>query len=168
MQVFTYSSFWRFVYRFGNLIISPLLLLQIVSLACWIDKNLIMLIPFVISILVFYYINKKYFGFYKLVPYKIESDDEKIICSQLLFQKKSLVILYKDIESLTGGIFDGKYRGLMIVIDGKNKISIGFFDKLTDANKLVTILLSKVNKNIYDDVIGKLELLKIKPGTKKQ
>jgi len=102
------------------------------------------------------------------VPYKIESDDEKIICSQLLFQKKSLVILYKDIESLTGGIFDGKYRGLMIVIDGKNKISIGFFDKLTDANKLVTILLSKVNKNIYDDVIGKLELLKIKPGTKKQ
>ena len=41
----------------------------------------------------------------------------------------------------------------MKVCDGKNKICIGFFDRMKNSNKLVTLLLSKVDKKIYDEVI---------------
>lgn len=166
MQVFTYSIFWKFVYRYLNLVLSPLLILYILPLALNLDKNLILILPFVISVYMFYYLNKSYFIFYKLVPFKIELDDEKIICSQFIFKEKKIIIQIKDIDSLTGGIFNGRYRGLMRVSDGKNKISIGFFDRMINAQKLVTLLISKVDMQVYNDVIPKIEELKIKPENK--
>jgi len=100
------------------------------------------------------------------VPYKIEVDDEKIICSHFLFRDKTITILIKDIESISGGIFDGRYRGLMKVCDGKNKLCIGFFDRLKNSSKLVTLILSKVDKKIYDKVIEQIQSSKIKPEIK--
>lgn len=166
MQVFTYSIFWKFVYRYLNLVLSPLLILYILPLALNLDKNLILILPFVISVYLFYYLNKSYFIFYKLVPFKIELDDEKIICSEFIFKEKKIIIHIKDIDSLSGGIFNGRYRGLMRVSDGKNKISIGFFDRMINAQKLVTLLISKVDMQVYNDVIPKIEELKIKPESK--
>jgi hypothetical protein len=167
MQTFTYSFFWKITYRYGNLAVSLLLLLYIFPVALQLDKNLIFLLPFIISLLLLYYINKSYFTFYKLVPFVIEADEQKLECKNFLFRNKTVTIYYKDIESLTGGIFDGKYRGLLKVCDGKNKICIGFFDRMQNSSKLVTLILSKVDKNIYDDIINKLESMKIKPGNKK-
>jgi hypothetical protein len=73
----------------------------------------------------------------------------------------------KDIDSLSGGIFDGRYRGLMKVSDGKNKVAIGFFDRMIGSQKLVSQLLSKVDMKIYNEVIPKIKELKIKPEIKK-
>jgi hypothetical protein len=94
------------------------------------------------------------------MPYKIEADDEKIICREFIFSEKEIVIKYKDIESLSGGIFNGKLRGIMKVCDGRNKICIGFSEKMKDSKKLITLILSKVNKEIYDSVIERLQALK--------
>ncbi|MBK7629251.1 MAG: hypothetical protein IPJ23_00645 [Ignavibacteriales bacterium] len=132
-----------------------------------IDKNLVILIPFLLSLFVIYYLNKSYINFYKLVPYKIEVDTEKIICTEFIFKDKSITIFIKDIDAISGGIFDGKYRGIMKICDGKSKVCIGFFDRLTDSNKLVTLILSKVEKKIYDKVIEQIQSAKIKPDTKK-
>ncbi len=166
MQTFTYSLFWKFIYRYGNLIITPLLLLYALSLVTLIDKNIIILIPFLLSIFILYYLNKSYINFYKLVPYKIEIDDQKIICSNFLFRDKTVTILIKDIESISGGIFEGKYRGLMKVCDGKNKLCIGFFDRIKNSSKLVTLILSKVDKKIYDKTIEQIQSSKIRPEIK--
>lgn len=166
MQTFTYSFFWRFIYRYANVVISLLLIFYIIPLAINIDKNLTLILPFVVSLFLLYYINKSYFIFYKLVPYKIEADDQKIVCTNFLFRSKTVTIYYNDIESLTGGIFEGKYRGLLKICDGKNKICIGFFDRMKNSSKLVTLILSKVDKKIYDDIIIKLESIKIKPEKK--
>jgi hypothetical protein len=166
MQVFTYSIFWKFVYRYLNLFITPLLILYILPLILNLDKNLILILPFVLSVYLLYYLNKSYFIFYKLVPFKIELDDEKITCTQFIFKEKKIIIQIKDIESLSGGIFNGRYRGLMKVSDGKNKVSIGFFDRMINAQKLVTLLISKVDIKVYNAVIPKIEELKIKPESK--
>jgi len=165
MQVFTYPTFWKFIYRYLNLVLTPLLILYILPIGLRADKDLILLIPFTISIFILYYLNKTYFIFYKIVPFKIEADDEKIMCSQFIFKQKDITILMKDIYSLSGGIFDGRYRGLMIVSDGKNKVAIGFFDRMIGSQKLVTLLLSKVDMKIYNEVIAKIKELKIKPET---
>lgn len=97
------------------------------------------------------------------MPYKIEIDYEKIICTNFLFRDKTITIFIKDIESISGGIFEGKYRGLMKVCDGKNKLCIGFFDRMRNSSKLVTIILSKVDKKIYDKVIEQIQSSKIRP-----
>ena len=166
MQTFTYSFIWKFIYRYGNLIVTPLLLLYALSLIALIDKNLIILIPFLLSLFILYYLNKSYINFYKVVPYKIEVDDEKIICTDFLFRDKTITIFIKDIESISGGIFEGRYLGLMKVCDGKNKLCIGFFDRLKNSSKLVTLILSKVDKKIYDKVIEQIQSSKIKPEVK--
>ena len=166
MQSFTYPFIWKFIYRYGNLVITPLLLLYALSLVSLIDKNLIILIPFLLSIFILYFLNKSYINFYKLVPYKIEIDEEKIICTDFLFRDKTVTIYIKDIDSISGGIFEGKYRGLMKVCDGKNKLCIGFFDRLNNSSKLVTLILSRVDKKIYDKVIEHIQSLKIKPDPK--
>lgn len=168
MQTFTYPIFWKFIYRYSNLVITPLLITYALSLIIIIQNNLIILIPFLLSLFLLYYLNKSYLTFYKLVPYKIEIDDEKIICTDFLFSNKSITIFIKDVESLSGGIFDGRYRGLMKVCDGKNKIIIGFFDRIINSNKLVTLILSKVDKKIYDKVIEQIQSIKIKPDMKKK
>lgn len=167
MQTFTYSFIWKFIYRYANLILSLLLLFYIMPLALNLDKNLTLILPFLIAIFLLYYINKSYFTFYKLVPYKIEADEQKIVCTEFIFRSKTVTIFYEDIESMTGGIFEAKYRGLMKICDGKNKICIGFFDRMKNSSKLVTLILSKVDKKIYDEVIKKLESVKIKPEKKK-
>ena len=166
MQTFTYSFFWKFIYRYFNLVVTPLMLIYVFSLATLIDKNLVIIIPLLLSLFIIYYLNKSYFNFYKLVPYKIEIDDEKIICSNFLFRDKTVTILIKDIESISGGIFEGRYRGLMKVCDGKNKLCIGFFDRLKNSGKLVTLILSKVDKKIYDKTIEQIQSSKIRPETK--
>ncbi len=166
MQVYTYSWFWKLIYRYANIVVSVLLVFYLIPLAVNLDKNLLLLLPFIISLFLLYFVNKSYFVFYKLVPYKINADDEKIVCSDFFFRKKTITIYYKDIESLTGGIFEARYRGLMKVCDGKNKICIGFFDKMINSNKLITIILSKVDKKLYDNVIGKLEEVKLRRSKK--
>lgn len=97
---------------------------------------------------------------YKVMPYKIEADDEKMICCEFIFSDKEIVINYTDIESLSGGIFDGKLRGIMKVCDGRKNICIGFSGRMKDSKKLMTMVLSKVNKEIYDSVIDRLQALK--------
>ena len=166
MQTFTYPLLWKFIYRYGNLVITPLLLLYTLSLVILIDKNLIILIPFLLSLFILYFLNKSYINFYKLVPYKIEIDNEKIICTDFLFRNKTITIFIKDVESISGGIFDGRYRGLMKLCDGKNKLCIGFFDRLNNSSKLVTFILSKVDKKIYDKVIEQIQSIKIRPDVK--
>lgn len=167
MQLFTYSIFWKIIYRYANVVISFLLILYIIPLLFNFDKNLIMLLPLVLSLFLIYYINRSYLIFYKLVPFKIEADEEKIVCSDFILKQKKVTIYFRDIESLSGGIFSGRFRGIMQVCDGKNKICIGFFDRMKNSTKLVTLILSKVDKKIYDDVIEKIESMKIKPEVKK-
>ena len=54
----------------------------------------------------------------------------------------------------------------MRVCDGKNKLCIGFFDRLNNSSKLVTLILSKVDKKIYDKVIAQIQSTKIRPEVK--
>lgn len=160
MQTFLYPFYVKFIYRFGNILATLLLILYLIPVVVGLDQNKYLIIPLVVSLFFLYFINKKYLTLYKAMPYKIETDDEKMVCTDFIFSNKKVVIYFIDIESLSGGIFDGKLRGIMKVCDGKNKICIGFSEKIKDSKTLMTIILSKVRKEIYDDVINKLQALK--------
>jgi len=56
----------------------------------------------------------------------------------------------------------------MKVCDGKNRICVGFFDRMIDSGKLLAIILSKVDRKIYDSVIEKIQSIKIRPEINKK
>lgn len=95
------------------------------------------------------------------MPFKIEADDDKMICSDFMFSKKrSAEIFFIDIDSLTGGIYYGLKRGIMKVCDKKNNICIGYYNQIRNSKELNTIILSKVPRRVYDDVLRKAGLTK--------
>ena len=158
MQLFTYSYLYKSLYRYGNIPVTIILSIYLVPSVVYLDKNLLYLIPVILLLLMIYFLNRHYLNLYKIIPYKIEADEEKIVCSDFLFSRKEFTIYYVDIESLTGGIFDGRFSGVMKVCDRKNQVCIGFFNRLKGADKLQTLLLSKVPRNVYDDVVERVGL----------
>lgn len=166
MQTFTYSPFFKFVYKYGNIPATLLLSFYAATLAVNLDKGLVFIVPFVITFLVIYFLNRHYLLLYKILPYKISVDDEKMICSDFMFYKNEVIIYFQDIIGLEGGIYAGKLNGIMKIKDGANNRIIGFYDRMIEARKLETWILSKVKKTIYDEVIERLGMKKKKPGQK--
>jgi hypothetical protein len=160
IKVFEYSLFFKLLFRFGNIPVTIILSIYLVPIIINFDKSLVYIIPLIIILALIYLINKHYLWLYQILPYKITANDEKIICEEFLFSTKQVEVFYKDIESLSGGLFEGKLRGLMKVWDGKSKICIGFYDKIKGIKELQTILLSRVSKEVYDEVVENVGLKK--------
>jgi len=156
-QTFTYPFLFRIIFRYGNIIITPLLLLYTIPLVTFLDEKIILAFPLLVNLFLIYFLNRHYFNLYKILPYLIEADDDKITCSEFFLSKKEIVIYYNDVSSLSGGIFENRISGLMKVCEGKNNTCIGFYQRLNNSGKLATILLSKVNRELYDIVLEKIK-----------
>ena len=155
-QTFTYPLLFGLLYKYGNIVVTFLLVFYTAPIVLYVDQNYILLIPLVISLLLIYFVNRQYFTLYKIIPYKIEADDEKLLCSDFIFSKKVVTIFYEDIVTLKGGMFENKMSGVMKVYDGKNFVTLGFYTKLNNSSRLVTIILSKVKRELYDEVLDRL------------
>ena len=153
IKIFEYPFFFKLLFRFGNIPVTIVLSVYLIPIIINFDKDLINIIPLIIILALIYVVNRHYLLLYQIVPYKITADDEKIVCEKFLLNKKRVEIFYKDIENLSGGVFSGKIRGLMKVYDGRSKISIGFYDYIEDVKSLQTILLSRVNEDVYNHVV---------------
>jgi hypothetical protein len=156
-HTFTYPFLFRIIFRYGNIIITPLLVLYTIPLIHFLDEKIILAFPLLVNLFLIYFLNRHYFNLYKILPYLIEADDEKITCSKFFFSKREVVIYYNDVASLSGGIFENKISGVMKVCDGKNNVCIGFYQRLNNSGKLATIILSKVNRELYDIVLEKIK-----------
>jgi hypothetical protein len=160
MNTYTYPPFYRFLYRYGNIPANLLLIFYLFLSAEGLNYNLLNIIPLVLNLVILYLLNKHYIMLYKILPQRIESDDEKIVASDFLFSSRRVAINFKDISDLKGGIFDGRLSGVMKVEDGPTKQVIGFFGKLRGVEKLQTDILSKVERKLYDTVIERVGLKK--------
>lgn len=158
VKVFEYPLFFKLLFRYGNIPVTIILSIYLVPIIINFDKSLIYIIPLVIVLALLYLINKHYLWLYQVLPYRITADNEKIICEKFFFNKKQVEVFYRDIESLSGGLFESKLRGLMKIWDGRSKICIGFYDKIKGVKELQTILLSRVNKDVYNKVVENIGL----------
>ncbi len=157
MHKYEYSFIYKLFYRFGNIPVTLLLAVYLIFAAVNLNNSLINLFPFAVSAFLIFFLNRQYLKMYKIMPYKIEADNDKIVCREFLFSQKEIVIFHKDISTLSGGIFDGKLSGIMKIIDGKNNVSIGFYNSIKNVRDLQTIILSKVPRNVYDEVVERLK-----------
>ena len=156
MQTFTYSLIFKIIFRFGNIIVTLLLSIYLIQLFYYIDQNILLFLPLIIAVIILYMINRTYFTYYKILPYNIEADDDKMICSDFLFSKKVVTIYFKDIDMLRGGVFSGRSSGIMKLSDSKNNLQVGFSQKMKNSEKLIALILSKVSKDLYNEVINNL------------
>lgn len=101
------------------------------------------------------YVNKLFFRLYNILPFAIEMDDEKIMCTQFLRKDKKVILRFSEVTKLKGGLFYGKSKGLM-QIEGEN-ITIGFFHHLTNANIFITKLLQSVHAEVYKQTETKIK-----------
>jgi len=160
MHTFTYTWFFKLLYRYGNIPGNILLVFYLYVSVAGLDRNLLNIVPILIILFLIYAMNRRYFVLYKILPYKIQADNDKITGSDFIFSNREVVIFYKDINDLRGGIFDGRISGVMKVLDGTKHQTVGFFSKIKEVEKLQTFILSKVNRNIYDNVIERIGLKK--------
>ena len=155
MSVFTYKPFYRFIYRFGNLLITPILLIYILPAILTFRYEVGQFAYIIVLSIIIIYVNRLYLRLYKILPYRIEIDDEKIICSQFFRKDKTVTIYFSGIKKLKGGIFRGRSKGLMI-IEGKNS-TVGFFHHLTNANIFIAALLQNVPSEVYKQIETKIK-----------
>ena len=156
MQTFTYSLIFKIIFRYGNIFVTLLLSIYLIPVFYYIDQNMILILPLIIGVIILYMVNRTYLTYYLILPYKIEVDDEKIICTDFLLSKKVVTIYYKDIDKLQGGVFSGRSSGIMKLRDGKSKLQVGFSQKMNNSEKLIALILSKVSKDLYNDVISNI------------
>lgn len=156
MQTFTYTLIFKIIFRFGNIIVTLLLSIYLIPVFYYIDQNMILILPLIIGLIILYMVNRTYLTYYLILPYKIEADDEKMICSDFLLSNKVVTIYYKDIDKLQGGVFSGRSSGIMKLHDGKSKLQVGFSQKMNNSEKLIALILSKVSKDLYNEVMNNL------------
>ncbi|MBI5662801.1 MULTISPECIES: hypothetical protein [Ignavibacterium] len=157
METFDYPFLIRILYRYGNIFITLLMAMNLIPLAINVDSNTVLIIPIIITLFVIYFTNKFYFMLYKSFPFMIKADDEKLICTDFMFRKKTIMIYYKNIKSIEGGIFEGRLSGIMKLCDTETGICIAFSHRIRNSTKLIAMILSKIDKELYDK---KIETLK--------
>lgn len=162
METHTYSFFIKFLYRYGNIFITLLMILNLIPLVIYLDTNVYFIIPIAITLLIIYFTNRFYFLIYKSFPFRIEADEEKLVCTDFMFRNKEVVIYYNKIKSISGGIFEGRLSGIMKVCDGEKNICITFSHRIKNSTKLIATILSKVDKKIYDEKINSLQKISSK------
>ncbi len=153
MKTYTYPFMYFLLYRFGFFLLSLLLLLNLLSALIYLSESIWWMFPALISALLVYLLNKYSLMLHRILPYKITADSEKIICSKFFLSSKQIIIYYRNISKLSGGIFEGKLRGVMKIHDGRNNTTVGFFHTIKNHNEFGTTILSRIPKQVYDDML---------------
>lgn len=155
---FTYPFFYRFIFRYGNIPATIIMLVYFIMSVMNYKSGLFYLAPaFIVAILI-YLLNKKYFHLYKTVPYTIIIEGDELIGKDFVLGNKEIKISFKNIDKLEGGIFDKKLTGFMKMYDGKNNLWISFHSKIKKSNILQTLIFSKIREDVYNNVIEKIGL----------
>lgn len=156
MEKIRYSIFARIVYRYGNVIATLLLSVHLISSIIIMFHRWYFVFPALINLVVILWINKYFIKTYKMFPFEIEVDNEKIICRDFLIGKKEIMIKYEDIDELRGGIFSGYMTRPIYIHDARQNITIGFYSHVGNFQKLLTKILQNIPQKLYTEVTEKI------------
>lgn len=157
MKKFNYGLLMGLIYRYGNFPVTLLLVIHSVYILLSIAQNTFMIFPLLIYIILLYLVNRHYLRIYKLFPFTIEADNEKMVCTN--FMKHSDVeIKMENISKIEGSIFGGNPVKPLYIYDEENQIKIGIYSSMKDFDKLLTIILSNVKKELYEELVQKVKI----------
>ncbi|MFA8342106.1 MAG: hypothetical protein ACEPO8_03955 [Rhodothermaceae bacterium] len=149
------------LYKYGNFPVTLLLVIHAVYILLGIAQNTFMIFPLLIYIILLYLVNRHYLKTYKMFPFTIDIDNEKMICSDFMMGEKVEIMLSK-ISKIEGSIFGGNPVKPLYVFDEENGTKIGIYSSMKDFDKLLTIILSNVKKELYEELVEKVKAPKAK------
>ncbi len=97
--------------------------------------------------------NRYYIRSYKLFPFRIEINTEKMICSDYFYRNKKIEINLLDIDLIEGGSLYGTPGKPILIHDAVNDSVLGISPHMKNHNKLVTIILSNVSDEVYNSIL---------------
>lgn len=154
MKTFKYSFFPRLIYRYANIPANFIMLFYLIASGLGMFTNWIFIFPLIITLIMLYVLNRFYFRMYKSFPFKVEIDNEKMICSDFVINNRRVELYHLDIKEITGGIFSGRaYMPLYIKTD---EVKLGISPHIKDYNKLLTIILTNITKELYISLLDKI------------
>lgn len=111
------------------------------------------LIPAAINAIILFVIFKYYSNIAKNVPFKIVLSNNKLICSQFGYSKKVVEFPLEEIDHIEGGIFSGKATSILYLFSEKNNLMIGVLPHLAGYNSLVSLILGKIDKSMFNELV---------------
>ena len=159
MKTFKYGIIMEFFYKFGNIPVSLLLIIHFFYILLGFTQNTYMIFPIIIYLIILYLINRQYFKVYKVFPFRIEINNEKMICKDFLIGKDKEIVLGK-ISKIEGSIFGGNAVKPLYIFDESGENKIGIYLSMKEFDKLLTIILSNVKKDLYEDLVQKVKMPK--------
>lgn len=157
METYKYSFFAKLIYRFGNFIATFLLLIHLASSIYFISEKFLFIIPAVINALLIFYLNRFFIMTYKLFPFEITVEDNKLICKDFFLSKKKIEIEFDNIDEIKGSIFSGYPTRPIYIHDKSKNITIGFYSHVGNFQKLLTVILQKIPENLYNSLLKSLQ-----------
>ena len=83
-----------------------------------------------------------------------------MVCSDYTFTNKKVELELRKIDKISGGIFGRASTRPLYIYDNANNIKIGVHQHLKKFNELLTIILSNVRQELYNDLLEKIKNLK--------
>ncbi|NJD23092.1 MAG: hypothetical protein FIA82_10565 [Melioribacter sp.] len=162
MKTYKYSIFWKVLYRYGNIPLTFFLLIYLITSVIGLLSHWYFIFFLFINLLIIIWLNKYYIKTYRLFPFEISADNEKIICKNFLLSKKEVEVRMEDIDRLTGGIFSGYQTRPVYIHDSKQNITIGLYASAGKFPELLKIILQNIREDLYKDLVGRVTELRDK------
>lgn len=160
MEKFRYSFFARLLYRYGNIIATALLSLHLLTSIIAVFQNWYFVFPALINVWIIYIINRYFFKTYRLFPFCVEVDNEKMICHDFFLSKKIIEIRLENIDNVSGGFFNGYPTRPIYIHDGKNEVTVGFYSHVGNFQNMLKKILQNIPQHLYDDLMNSLNNMK--------
>ena len=157
MKTFTYPLLARIVYRWANIPVTILLLFYLIIYLIAIEKEWTYILPALLNLTIIYVLNRHYLKSYRLFPYKITIDNEKMICEDFMFSNKQVTIYHSDIDKITGSIFSGNKGRPLYIHDEKKGVTIGLRVHLQGYNEVLTTVLSNIKQGLYESLLENIK-----------
>lgn len=157
MKTFKYPFLAKLIYRYANFPVTIVMLFFAITSLAAIGQSWLFGVSFFVHLLIISVMNRYYFRAYKTFPYKIEADNEKMKCSNFIFNERTIEFRLDEIEEITGSIFSGTPARPLYIKIPKREITIGINQHLTNYNKLLTIILSNVKHELYNSLLEKMQ-----------
>jgi len=157
METFKYPFAIKFIYRYSILLLGLILIAYFIVLIKGAFTEPLMIIPALINIAVLYLAVKYFYSTYKRVPFLIVCGKESIKASDFIPGQKPVEIFYKDVDSISGGVFGYNSKGIIFVHDGRQNLEIGIQPNIDGAERLMRIILTRIDARLKDDLVEKLK-----------
>lgn len=153
MITFKYSLLSKIIFRYANFPATLFLLLYLVSSFIYMFTEWYYIFPVLLNLLIIIMMNKFYLHSYKVFPFKIAINNERMICSDFFNKSKVHEIKLSEIDSIEGGTLSGNPAKPIYIYIKKDNLVIGISPHIKNQNKLITIILSNVRQEVYNGVL---------------